>query len=350
MTSHAAISIAIDALEVSQAYRLFSRRYGGIGSLLMFHRVLPPADGPAFAPNARLAVSTTFFQALIEHLQRRSYEFMTVSQAKECLGSSNSTRKFVCLTFDDGYRDNYEFAYQISQRYHVPITIYLVTGFLDRTSCMWWLGLEKLLGSQTYIQLRFRAQEHVYPAAELSEKSASFSRISQLFTESPPQEQQQLIDLIGERYSIDFRAESDRQTMTWRMVRDMADSGDVEFGAHTVTHRPLLAMSDDDVRREMADSRLEISERLGRAVDHFAYPFGGRPHAGSREFRLAREVGFATAVTTRHGNLMPAHREHLTCLPRLSINGHHQDMRSLRVYLSGASAALASGLNPVVTD
>jgi len=94
----------------------------------------------------------------------------------------------------------------------------------------------------------------------------------------------------------------------------------------------------------MAISRERLEERLGCRVAHFAYPFGGAAHASSRDFRLARELGFDTATTTRHGNVMTVHRHTPHALPRLSLNGKFQSMAALDVFLSGAARAMTNPL------
>ena len=61
-----------------------------------------------------------------------------------------------------------------------------------------------------------------------------------------------------------------------------------------------------------------------------------------REFELARELGFESAVTTRPGVLFPEHREHVCALPRLSINGRHENLSTVEILLSGAPFALVN--------
>ena len=79
-----------------------------------------------------------------------------------------------------------------------------------------------------------------------------------------------------------------------------------------------------------------LEARLGVAVDSFAYPVGDPTSAGEREFALAREAGYANAVTTRPGMLFPEHAAHLFALPRVSLNGLWQDLGYLDVLLTGA--------------
>jgi peptidoglycan/xylan/chitin deacetylase (PgdA/CDA1 family) len=90
-----------------------------------------------------------------------------------------------------------------------------------------------------------------------------------------------------------------------------------------------------------------IEAKLGRRPLHFAYPVGNVAAASAREFAIAAEAGFKTAVTTRPGVLFPEHAKTLTALPRVSVNGEFQRLRYLDVLMSGAATALWNGFRRV---
>jgi peptidoglycan/xylan/chitin deacetylase (PgdA/CDA1 family) len=94
------------------------------------------------------------------------------------------------------------------------------------------------------------------------------------------------------------------------------------------------------VRNELAESRAHIERAIGKPARHLAYPVGDPTSAGPREFAMARELGFVSAVTTRPGMIFPEHAAHLTALPRLSVNGRYQSLDMLDILLSGAPFAL----------
>ena len=120
------------------------------------------------------------------------------------------------------------------------------------------------------------------------------------------------------------------------------------IGAHTVSHSMLKKIPDDAaVRAEMEQSRAVLEAALGKRPEHLAYPVGDPTSAGPREFRIAAELGFKTAVTTRPGVLFKAHRDHLMALPRISINGEFQRSRYLKVLMSGAATAMWNGFRRV---
>jgi peptidoglycan/xylan/chitin deacetylase (PgdA/CDA1 family) len=100
----------------------------------------------------------------------------------------------------------------------------------------------------------------------------------------------------------------------------------------------------------MSMSRKVIEEHIGKPAVHFAYPVGDRTSAGPRDFAIAAELGFSTAVTTRKGMLFPDHAKALHALPRLSVNGDWQDLDMMDVLLSGVPFLFWNRGRRVVTD
>jgi peptidoglycan/xylan/chitin deacetylase (PgdA/CDA1 family) len=95
----------------------------------------------------------------------------------------------------------------------------------------------------------------------------------------------------------------------------------------------------------MEEGAQRVARELGRRPRHFSFPYGSAIAAGPRDFEIARELGFATAVTTRKGMLHPEHTDHLWALPRLSLNGDYAHPNYLSVLLSGAPFALMRRFN-----
>ena len=135
-----------------------------------------------------------------------------------------------------------------------------------------------------------------------------------------------------------------RNCLTWGELTELAADPLTTIGAHTVNHVMLKKASDEVARTEMRMSSAIIEAALGIKPKHFAYPVGDRTSAGPRDFRLAAELGYATAVTTRPGVLFPEHRAHLMALPRISLNGEYQQLRYAKVLMSGAATTLKNRL------
>jgi peptidoglycan/xylan/chitin deacetylase (PgdA/CDA1 family) len=90
-----------------------------------------------------------------------------------------------------------------------------------------------------------------------------------------------------------------------------------------------------------------VEAAIGVRPQHLAYPFGDHSTVGVREFQIAAELGFKTAVTAESAMLFPAHRDQMTALPRIPIDGELQQGRYVRVLMSGAATAMFDGFGRV---
>ena len=112
-----------------------------LGRILMLHRVV---EHRSDEENRELEITPDFLEQTIETYRRQGQRFVPIDEACEIIVRSRTDHPFVCLTFDDGYQDNYNIAYPILKQYEVPFAIYVTTGFIDNRLPMWWYSKEKL--------------------------------------------------------------------------------------------------------------------------------------------------------------------------------------------------------------
>ena len=341
------IRSGLEALYFTGAHRALSGLVGGVGAILTLHHVRP-ARPDAFQPNRLLEVTPDFLDDVIVALRAMECAIVTLDELHARLVEGNFDRRCVCLTFDDGYRDNLLWAYPILKRHAVPFTVYIPTAFPEGRGDLWWLTLEAVVKSADRIAIKLEGRERVVACATAPEKREAFAALYWSLRALPSEEEMRdAIRALAALHGVDTAGLCAELCMTWSEIADLAADPLVTIGAHTVSHFMLRKAGDDVVRREMADSAAAIESALGARPAHFSYPVGDVSAAGPREFAIARELGFKTAVTTRPGVLFPEHRGHLTALPRLSLNGEFQRLRYVKVLASGAATALWNGFRRV---
>ena len=335
------IGAGFGVIGATRLHRLAAPWTRGLGAILMFHHVRPARRQP-FDPNGLLSITPGFLDAVLTHLRQSGHVLLTLDQMLERLraGPRRGARPFAVLTFDDGYRDNRDFALPILERHHAPATFYVTTGFADRTARLWWLELEEVVRASNRISVTIANQRVRLPAGTPAEKAAAFQQLYWRLRRGPEEDLLATIELLCREQGIDGRALVERECLDWAGIGALAGHPLVTIGAHTLSH-PMLAKHDEArVRYELVEARTVLQTALGRPVRHVAYPVGDRTSAGPRDFALAREAGYDSAVTTRPGLVYPGHAPHVTALPRVSVNGNHQKLGSLDVLLSGAAFAL----------
>jgi peptidoglycan/xylan/chitin deacetylase (PgdA/CDA1 family) len=336
-----------EALYFSASHKWMRPFVGGVGAILTLHHVRPRRRD-AFQPNRLLEVTPSFLEAVIGRMRDAGIDLVSLDEMQRRLVERDFKRRFVCLTFDDGYRDNLVYAYPILKNQAAPFALYIPTSFPDRLGELWWLALEAVVANNDRIGLVVDDEDRRFDCRTVEEKREVYEAIYWWLRRLPTEEDlRAAVRDLASRYHVDVAAFCDDLCMTWAELAELARDPLVTIGAHTVNHVRLRKVPDSVARSEMRMSAAVIEAALGRRPDHLSYPVGDPTSAGPREFAIAAEVGFKTAVTTRPGVLFPEHREHLAALPRISLNGEYQQLRYVEVLLSGAATAIWNGFRRV---
>lgn len=333
------IAAGFALFRASGLHRLARGAFSGRGVILTLHRVRP-ADAKPFAPNALLEITPNFLDAALTLLHARGVEIVTLDEAIRRLTTGEGA-PFAVLTFDDGFRDLATHALPVLRRHRAPFITYIAPGLVSRTARLWWVELEEAIRRLDRIELGALGLPALdLPATNAREKTAAFEKIYWVLR---AQGEQALLDgvaILSDRAGVDAVALVESLCLDWEGLKTLASCDLASFGAHSMTHPRLRQLPGEQARAEMADSRRALEAFFGRPCPHFAYPVGDKSSAGPREFALAAELGFASAVTTRPGMIFPEHAAHLFALPRVSVNGLWQNLDFFDILLSGAPFAL----------
>ncbi len=316
---------------------------GGVGAILTMHQVRPPRPD-RFQPNRLLEITPRFLQRVVKLLRRSRVDVVSLDEMHRCMTEGDFRRRFVCLTFDDGYRDTLTHAYPILKAAQLPFAVYVPTSFPDRLGELWWLALEAVIAKNDRIGLIIDGKNRTFDCRTLADKRILFDELYWWLRSRPTEEELRaaMRDLAA-CYSVDIAAFCKDLCMDWGELAELAADPLVTIGAHTVNHPMLAKLPEKLVRSEMDLSRSVMEAALGTRPAHLSYPIGDPTSAGPREFKIAAELGFKTAVTTRPGVIFPEHRKQITALPRISLNGEYQQLRYVRVLLSGSATAMWNG-------
>ncbi len=222
--------------------------------ILMYHAVRPEVPR-----GARLIVSAKSFDRQMGFLKERHYNVVSLEELANMIKEKiKIPPKTIAITFDDGYWDNYAYAYPVLKKYDFPATVFLITNEVDNK-----VGL-------------------------------------------------------GDK-------------LTWENVFLMQESGLITFGSHALSHRVLTQIkSEEDLRKEILDSKRILEEKLGRPVNTFCYPKG---IFNQRVKELVKEAGYKVAVVTSPGRGFP--NDDVFALKRLRISDKSGNLFIFWVQISG---------------
>ena len=315
-------------------HRLAAPLTRGLGAILMFHHVRPWIERE-FAPNRLLEITPDFLDSALARVKARGFDIVRLDTALERIVAPGE-RPFVVLTFDDGYRDNVEHALPVLERHREPFTMFVTSGFADRTARLWWVELEEALRRLDRVSLDGLELASASPA----EKDRAHALLYRTLRAGPEDRLLEVCARLCAAAGIEPLSIAGALCLDWDAIRKLSQHPLATIGVHTLTHPMLAKHPEAFARTELGESRARIEAAIGKPARHVAYPVGDPTSAGPREFAIARELGFRGAVTTRPGMIFPEHAAHLTALPRLSVNGRYQSLDMLDILLSGAPFAL----------
>ncbi len=316
---------AAQSLVAPVAPLLWRRRTHPRLLVLMYHRVLPQDHPDRGSEQPGMYVSP---DTLALHLRalKRHFTLVHLDEWMRGATSGQPVPRLACaLTFDDGWRDNFQYAFPILEAAAAPATIYLLPDLMGTRYSFWPNRLARLLadGQNNRVfdcwpewlrELVAGTAPDRQPTLPLpmEQIDAVIEQCKLRYTDDVMLDQLRGIETHGETNA------AERDLLSWEEAREMAASGLIRFGSHTRRHIRLDARTAADVLQdEIRQSRPAIEERLGTPVSSFCYPNGDHCPAAVELVRAS----YLTAVTTRRGWNSASTDPHL-----LNRVGVHEDV------------------------
>ncbi|RTL28416.1 MAG: polysaccharide deacetylase family protein [Rhodocyclaceae bacterium] len=261
-------------------------------SILIYHRVLETHDPLLFE-----LPDVIDFDLQMATL-KRAFNVLSLADALDSLKNASLPERAACVTFDDGYADNFNNALPVLKRHQISACFFVASGFLDG-GCMWNDKLVEMVRAfkGDFIECAELGLEPLNTLTLTNRRSALVKLVGAL-KYRPLEERDYLVDRLVERANTIVPNDL---MMTTAQVRALADSG-MEIGGHTLHHPILNTATLSSARQEIVDGRALLTRITGRPTRFFAYPNGipltdySREHVG-----LVKALGFEAAVSTGWG-------------------------------------------------
>lgn len=309
---------------------------GGSCLILMYHRVYPFDGSNGKKPEwlkikslPGIVVSPVFFDQQMRFLKEH-YSIISLNTLVESMNQGRDIpSRSAVVTFDDGWRDNYEYAFPILKKHAVPATIFLSTGYIGTNRIFW---PERLIYCLTYQseQCRSNLQNTDWQGHDIIHNlfkrilSASdrdnhplFNHLIEQLKQLKPDTRKKIIDSATAGISLD--SDDMRVMMNWDEILEMSNAG-IDFGSHGAEHEILTLLNPDEIAGELKTSKRTIVNKLSEKELAFAYP------NGNYDDNIKKQVtdnGYICAVSTRTGKAAAASDRF--ALDRINI---HQDNAS----------------------
>jgi peptidoglycan/xylan/chitin deacetylase (PgdA/CDA1 family) len=272
----------------------------------LFHRVSPERD-ILWDP-----MDPVLFDRCLRYI---THNFEVINLEESIMMPLNPEMQYATILFDDGFKDNIQYAAPILEKYGINASFYVVTDCIDKNIPTWTSVLENLFQKTIHSKLKIDF-DFISPELRVSKLSTSNERIEYVkklkpFLKKVTHEQRLLVlDRIKETYSDVSEV---KIMMNWDDLRELKKAGHY-IGSHTVTHSMLGTMSDaNDILFELSHSAKMIKNNLGHFPLTISYPVGSY---NQTTINLAKSVGYKYGLAVKP---LPKIIEPIFEIPRVEL-------------------------------
>jgi peptidoglycan/xylan/chitin deacetylase (PgdA/CDA1 family) len=202
------------------------------------------------------------------------------------------------ITFDDGYRDNYETAFPILKAEGVPATFFITTGFVDAPRLPWWDEIAWMVRTSRQIQVELPGWVPSPILFDEPDREGAVRTLLRAYKAMPAESTDLYLDAIAEA-TRSGRCGKDAGTglwMNWDMLREMRAAG-MTVAGHSATHTILARAPRERQRDEIFGCATRLAQELGEPMRYFSYPVGGPNSFDSVTQDYLREAGVRYAFS-----------------------------------------------------
>jgi peptidoglycan/xylan/chitin deacetylase (PgdA/CDA1 family) len=236
---------------------------------------------------------------------RQHFHIVPLLQLAEQVASNRKLDRYlVALTIDDGRRNCYEFFFPLLQEFNFHATFFVVSSFVRGED---WIWTDKVI----WLSEQSQPPKELVPG-KLDSVFRTLNRIR-------PEERNSRIDGMARSIGaiLPKSAPAKFQPCSWSELREMADSGLMEIGSHTVTHPILSTITDEESWNELTISKAQIEEGMGRTVSCFCYPNGMPGDYRPSQVQQVEQAKYSCSVIAEFG--MVKHASDRYRLPRIGV-------------------------------
>lgn len=268
------------------------------GALILgYHRVADPPWDPL-----SLAVRPKHFAGQLEWIRKYAHP-ISLRELVDRVKDGKVPRRAIVITFDDGYADNLYAAKPLLERYDLPATIFVSTGYLG--THFWWDELATIVLSAKALPERFRISvngnvcewrpQRRFRGNEIRMKMDLLSWLQQLFQYLPQNDRPKAMKQVRALTTGATENCSNPTALSAEELLRLAKGNLLEIGAHTVSHPMLAQLSKAQQESEIVQSKRHLEDLLNNPVNSFSYPHGS---FSETTVAAVRDAGYARACTS----------------------------------------------------
>lgn len=206
----------------------------------------------------------------------------------------------VCVTFDDGYCDNYYHALPIIEKYEIPTMIFVSTDLLGKDLPMWWDELEEMIIWNSSLK-EFEYEDRFFSCKDLEERKRVCREMREMLRFLLPTKRECVMEKLRKATGVGEIDYSSRRILRLDELKKLAESPFISIGCHTKSHISIGKQEECEILDEIVTSKEILENIVDKPIEVFSYPYGGYEDFSACSKACLEKAGIKRAFTTLSG-------------------------------------------------
>lgn len=209
-------------------------------------------------------------------------------------------KRSVLITFDDGYKDNFTLVYPLLRFLQIPAIYFIPAGAIMDRTLGWWDNISFFIKKTKKKAISVKGSELSLQSD--GEKKKVIFHLLQLMKTEPYSRTQDLLEVLSEECGVEFPSydEQDAELVNWKDISELLSNG-IAIGSHTISHRVLATLDEDEQFEELRSSKRLLEDMLPGNIRSFSYPVGDYTAFTRKTKELARKARYDIAFSFKTG-------------------------------------------------
>jgi peptidoglycan/xylan/chitin deacetylase (PgdA/CDA1 family) len=236
----------------------------------------------------------------------------------------------VCLTFDDGFANNYKYVLPLLEKYEVPATFF-ITSITETGYNFLWNDALSIAGKIGPGKLVFRNDNFIKASNGQYRSVSNKQSLNDLLRQEPFEVKSQLMDLLCSTTSFTSKINEEYwMQMSKEQIQVLSKSKWATIGSHSYYHNDLVKSSFSDLKQDLEESKRFLENITNKEVKALSFPYGSYNKNVTAQ---AKGAGFSQLLATEF--LFPEDKNDLCIKERLTINPFISSINQIYANITG---------------
>ena len=220
--------------------------------------------------------------------------------------NSNLKKTYVAVTFDDGFKNNYDNAAEILDFYKIPTTFYISTAYIGKTKMFWVDELEDIFNNNIKNNLIIRLDKKINFDTSVKEKKIiALNIIKNYCKNSSISEKNSIVNFIKRKFNFitkkSIKNSNNYYSMSWKQVKALSANKYFTIGGHSHNHEVLSMLPEGRMFNEIDKCISILKNKLKKNIMHFSYPEGLENHFNYTIINYLKDKGILVCPSAING-------------------------------------------------